>query len=739
MTVYTLKQLSDIGVISQQLKRVLVLLGCSTSEDMIELSNDWIKVDYIEKSHKLKEQLFKAISDIEELDSILPEFVASANTTPKSKKTSEKKFNKRTFKVGDYTEHLLEQSSTPIKVEELLQKIKYYLPETYIESIRANLNGDPQERFVFFLDGYVGLKRKEYDKRFHVYSVEKKKIQYAEQRIMEFLSFMEEKHRSPQPHGLEAEESLYRWYLDFTKSSAKELAGLRTTFQQYLKEYDQWMFTPFEYSYKRNCDQVKWYVDENLELPTQEDEPELATWFNSQLECYEKHKDKRKRMFIDLMTYLEDYGMHFYDAKSAKGKAAKKEVKNVVKKTEESPLEKYSRLFESIKERNYDKAFVVQKALLLIAIGNLVQNNFIRSNEITLTNDLLMEFADVCLDIMGTASSYNIAIPFYYLSDESFWSLIPQMWMACEDSDEVEPTYDYIEKTYSCAIIDQDLFGLLSDEEGFSKFKETLVEGVIRGKRAPVVVEEDVADESVILKVSHPVFPKERKKGSKGPRTNLRVLFDGETFENEKAVTTFIEVMKRIGLERVRSLGLMWCKIPLIDTKENEKYTQKYEDGYYINVNSSTEQKQKHLYDIAEGLGLEMLVEITDGDVEIKESHQREEPVINLQVHKENAIPQNNTLIERYQAYIMRDHNENTARWYTRVLNNQVLEWIEIIVGSKKSIFDFNTLEEVSMCIEKLKASSDFMTENHRMRNFMTAALNKYYQFLQSPMAKNGI
>jgi hypothetical protein len=43
-----------------------------------------------------------------------------------------------------------------------------------------------------------------------VYSVEKKKIQYAEQRIMEFLSFMEEKHRSPQPHGLETEESLYR-------------------------------------------------------------------------------------------------------------------------------------------------------------------------------------------------------------------------------------------------------------------------------------------------------------------------------------------------------------------------------------------------------------------------------------------------------------------------------------------------------------------------------------------------
>ena len=42
--------------------------------------------------------------------------------------------------------------------------------------------------------------------------------------------------------------------------------------------------------------------------------------------------------------------------------------------------------------------------------------------------------------------------------------------------EEVEPTYDYIENTYSCAIIDKDMFGLLSDEEGFSKFMELLAE-----------------------------------------------------------------------------------------------------------------------------------------------------------------------------------------------------------------------------------------------------------------------
>jgi hypothetical protein len=191
------------------------------------------------------------------------------------------------------------------------------------------------------------------------------------------------------------------------------------------------------------------------------------------------------------MSYLEDYGMHFYDAKSAKGKAVKKKKREVAKKVEETPLEKYSRLFDSMKERKSDKTYLTQKALLLIAIGNLIQNENIKSNEIKLTNDLLMEFADVCIDVMGTASSFNIAIPFYYLGNDSFWSLIPQMWMAREESGEIEPTYDYIEQNYSCSIIDQDLFELLSDKKDYATFKKQLIEDIIEEGKTPELQAED--------------------------------------------------------------------------------------------------------------------------------------------------------------------------------------------------------------------------------------------------------
>lgn len=614
MTTYTIRQLYNIGIISKQLKQVLGLLGCSTFEDLLNLSKDKIKVDYIEKSHHLKDELYRAISDIEDLEEIIPEFTASFASekspskiqvkTPKVKK-------KRKFKVCDYTESLLMKLDTPISQSDLLNEIKEYLPDTYVESIRANLNGDPKKRFVFFLDGYVGLVGKKYDKRFQPYSIANKKAQYAEQRIMEFLSFMEEKHRSPQPHGLEEEESLYRWYLDFTKSTTKEMAGLRATFQEYLKEYDQWMFTPFEYSYKRNCDQVKWYVDQNMELPASEDEPELASWFNSQLENYRKHKDKRKQMFVELLDFLADYGMRFYDAKSAKGKAA---IKEKAKKdsriaVNESPLAKYSRLFESLKSRENSNEYATQKALLIIAIGNLVQSNKLCSNEVMLNNDLLTEFADVCIDNVGTASSYNIAIPYYYMSEEPFWSLIPKEWVVREDREEEEITFDYIERIYACSVIDHDLYELLSSEDDFASLKKILVDNVINSNGllpSDIIVEE---------------IPQPKPKAA----------------------------------------------TPSCIGESND-----------------------------------------------------------------------NSIIDRFLDFVRCNHNDRTARWYAHTLQNQVREWITKIVGDDTdSVFGFNTIEEVSSCINKLKNSAEFMEENRRKKNVMTAALNKYYLFLQSPFAKS--
>lgn len=93
---------------------------------------------------------------------------------------------------------------------------------------------------------------------------------------------------------------------------------------------------------------------------------------------------------------------------------------------------------------------------------------------------------------------------------------------------------------------------------------------------------------------------------------------------------------------------------------------------------------------------------------------------------------------ELFLGFVKGGHIGRMARWYAYALQNQVREWITKIVGEDTdSVFGFNTLEEVKSCINKLKNSEEFMEENRREKNVMTAALNKYYMFLQSKYVKS--
>lgn len=67
--------------------------------------------------------------------------------------------------------------------------------------------------------------------------------------------------------------------------------------------------------------------------------------------------------------------------------------------------------------------------------------------------------------------------------------------------------------------------------------------------------------------------PQKAKKEDIAPKTLLRVTMpDGTVIENDKAKDTFVEVICRIGIERVRPLGLKFCKVPIISNTRDAKY-----------------------------------------------------------------------------------------------------------------------------------------------------------------------
>lgn len=114
----------------------------------------------------------------------------------------------------------------------------------------------------------------------------------------------------------------------------------------------------------------------------------------------------------------------------------------------------------------------------------------------------------------------------------------------------------------------------------------------------------------------------EHKEGTKrekpiekvNDKTILKVTFpDGTVIADKKAKVTFAETIKRIGLMRVRGLGMTFCHVPIVSNTLDKKYGKAQVPvggGLYVMTHSSTHDKKKQLDKIAQELGLRLNVEV---------------------------------------------------------------------------------------------------------------------------------
>lgn len=94
-------------------------------------------------------------------------------------------------------------------------------------------------------------------------------------------------------------------------------------------------------------------------------------------------------------------------------------------------------------------------------------------------------------------------------------------------------------------------------------------------------------------------------------RTRLVVTMpDGERIECPKIRNTFFEVIEKLGVEKVAALGIIRSKIPLVSDSEYPGYSNRQSGSHYIYVGATTQDKKRDLMKIAEGLGVELKVEI---------------------------------------------------------------------------------------------------------------------------------
>ena len=98
------------------------------------------------------------------------------------------------------------------------------------------------------------------------------------------------------------------------------------------------------------------------------------------------------------------------------------------------------------------------------------------------------------------------------------------------------------------------------------------------------------------------------------PRWNLGLLVtmpNGEIVNHSRSVDTFVEVIEKLGIKRVRSLEKTYI-IPLISTSKHPTYGQRKSGRYYIMTNTDTKTKKRLLEEIAVDLREPLKVEIVD-------------------------------------------------------------------------------------------------------------------------------
>ncbi len=86
---------------------------------------------------------------------------------------------------------------------------------------------------------------------------------------------------------------------------------------------------------------------------------------------------------------------------------------------------------------------------------------------------------------------------------------------------------------------------------------------------------------------------------------------DGEIINHKVSATTFVEVIEKLGIERVKNLNKEDI-IPLISIHKNDKYTQHQSGQYYIMTHNSTKKKKQLLEEIATELRESLKVEIIE-------------------------------------------------------------------------------------------------------------------------------
>lgn len=251
----------------------------------------------------------------------------------------------------------------------------------------------------------------------------------------------------------------------------------------------------------------------------------------------------------------------------------------------------------------------------------------------------------------------------------------------------------------------------------------------------PSVEEEQTEEESDSIETPESPEPLRKKKKSVGIIVKFK---DGTVIHEKKAVRTWLNALRKIGLDVICNNsrrheawhnvdGKDVCIVERVQTfrEDTGESPQSQVDGYYVMTQLSNSQKVKDLNALGRFLPkLGIKVEwVNEDDNQVEETKLTKE---------KEELPDTSTR-GRFKHWMEQYLDRSTVSNYMKKLDVDIKEMVRAEIDSEfETIFNYTDAEEVQLYIDMLKSSDNFMQENIRMHNSMTAALGKYQKFVNS-------
>lgn len=205
---------------------------------------------------------------------------------------------------------ILSENDSPLSLDEIVLKMGERGRHTNKKNIHSSILSDYKNNFIRFEGGLYGIGTKHYENSY----IEVAKSSYSrksfEERVSDFLNFIDTYHHTPFCSSDENEVSLWRWYYNISLGEIEATPEQLHFLDYELSQRKDYIMTHSEFVFIEKCKDFKFFVSTEYELPSNKTEISLYNWFLKARQEYTNLSDKKKQNIDELTIFLSDYGFY---------------------------------------------------------------------------------------------------------------------------------------------------------------------------------------------------------------------------------------------------------------------------------------------------------------------------------------------------------------------------------------------------------------------------------------------